>query len=107
MSASIADNVAKCRQSFAHVLDISNTPQCWGYAYSTKIKDEFDRFDVYIRNVGAQHPSGRRSLDYRLQDASHIRNQITRLLQDLDDLLCDGMYILAPVANFRASVPFS
>lgn len=106
MSTSIADNVAKCRQSFTQILDISNTPGCWGYAYSTKIKDEFDRFDVYIRNVGAQH-SGRRSLDYRLQDASHIRNQIMRLLQNLDDLLCDGTFILVSGAGFGSSVLFT
>lgn len=89
MTASIADNVAKCRQSFAHVLDIFKN-----HAYSIKLEDEFHRFDVYIRNVGAQHSTGKRSLDYRLQDASHIRNQIVRLLQDLDDLLSDGTYIL-------------
>jgi uncharacterized Zn-finger protein len=45
--------------------------------------DELGRLRVWAANVGA-HQEGESSLDYRLRDASHIREQILRLFDDLD-----------------------
>src|SRR4051794_39618294 len=46
------------------------------------LQDEYGRLRVWAGNIGA-HQSGRASLDYRLRDASHIKDQIIRLLDDL------------------------
>jgi hypothetical protein len=50
--------------------------------------DEFGRLRVWSTNVGA-HQEGQSSLDYRLRDASHIRQQILRLFDDLDCTLSE------------------
>lgn len=56
-------------------------------------QDELGRLRVWAANIGA-HQTGRSSLDYRLRDASNIRDQIIRLLKglrrafdDLEDVL--------------------
>ncbi|KAH6883903.1 hypothetical protein B0T10DRAFT_494006 [Thelonectria olida] len=58
----------------------------------TAIGEEEVRFKVWSGNIGA-HKSGRRSLQYRLRDASHLQKQILALLGDLSDLLEDALAI--------------
>ena len=41
------------------------------------------RFKLWAGNLGAHRPSGSRSLEYRLRDASNIRKLVISLLQDL------------------------
>jgi uncharacterized Zn-finger protein len=50
--------------------------------------DELGRLRVWATNVGA-HQEGQSSLDYRLRDASHIRQQIFSLFDDLDCTLSE------------------
>ena len=50
--------------------------------------DEFGRLRLWASNTGA-HQKGQSSLDFRLRDASNIRDQIRRLLDDLRDTLRD------------------
>jgi hypothetical protein len=45
-------------------------------------KDELGRLRVWAANIGA-HQTGQSSLDYRLRDASHIKEQTLRVLQRL------------------------
>jgi hypothetical protein len=45
--------------------------------------DELGRLRVWATNVGA-HQRGQSSLDYRLRDASHIKQQILNLLNELE-----------------------
>ena len=57
--------------------------------------DELGRFKIWATNIGA-HQRGQSSLDFRLRDASHIRDEVLtliedlqRTLQDVDDVLND------------------
>ncbi|KAJ5194428.1 hypothetical protein N7491_001766 [Penicillium cf. griseofulvum] len=50
--------------------------------------DELGRLRVWAANIGA-HQTRQSSLDYRLRDASHIRSQIVRLLEQFQELLTD------------------
>lgn len=50
--------------------------------------DELGRLRVWAANIGA-HQTGQSSLEFRLRDASHISQQITRLLKDLESILND------------------
>ncbi|KAK8064093.1 hypothetical protein PG996_008745 [Apiospora saccharicola] len=61
---------------------------------SLKLKDEYDRFELYLKNSGATR-KGRSSLQYRLRDASALRQQVVGLLQNLTDLLGDIVDVLA------------
>lgn len=59
----------------------------------TAWRDEVGRFRIWASNIGA-HQKGQSSLDYRLRDASHIRDQINQLLQDLKDVLDEAVATL-------------
>lgn len=65
------------RPDYNRVAEVS--PALWG--------DELGRLRVWAANIGA-HQTGQSSLDFRLRDASHISNQITKLLEDLEQSLC-------------------
>ncbi|KAK6376165.1 uncharacterized protein PV06_02118 [Exophiala oligosperma] len=51
-------------------------------------KDELGRLRVWASNIGA-HQTGQSSLDFRLRDASHIKDQTIKLLQRLRRILKD------------------
>ena len=53
------------------------------------ITDEIGRYNVWAGNVGA-HQHGRSSLDYRLRDASQIREEFVKVLEYLRETLDDG-----------------
>lgn len=53
------------------------------------INDEFDRFKIWAGNIAA-HRKGRRSLEYRLRDALHLKVETHNLLKALLDSLTDG-----------------
>ncbi|KAL3434946.1 hypothetical protein BDV09DRAFT_195305 [Aspergillus tetrazonus] len=86
--AAIADLLERC---FSQITLIINSdalldhekevpPQEW--------RDELGRLRVWAANIGA-HQTRQSSLDYRLRDASHIRSQIVRLLNHIQELLTD------------------
>ncbi|KAF4462727.1 hypothetical protein FALBO_10465 [Fusarium albosuccineum] len=91
---SIANSVRRCHGSFRK-LALSNLPSSdASYPSSLMvIAEEEARFKVWSGNIGA-HNSGRRSLQYRLRDASHLQKQVLTLLADLSELLEDALAIL-------------
>jgi hypothetical protein len=50
------------------------------------MQDLLGRFRLWVGNIGA-HRRGRASLDYKLREASHIRNRVIELLQSLELVL--------------------
>lgn len=56
---------------------------------SSDVTDVAGRFKMWSGNIAA-HARGRRSLDYRLRDASHIRKRVEESLKELADLLQTG-----------------
>lgn len=91
----ISDSVRLCLQRFeqllSHEVPASNPSQLLVFS---KLQDEKTRFRVWCGNIGA-HKTGRSSLEYRLRDASHIRQQVLRLLDDLGGLIDDASSILS------------
>ncbi len=57
------------------------------------IDDELGRFTIWSGNMGA-HRKGRASLDYKLREASHIRERVIELLQNLRSVLKDALDII-------------
>ncbi|RSL91798.1 hypothetical protein CEP51_000020 [Fusarium floridanum] len=51
------------------------------------------RFKLWAGNLGAHRPSGSRSLEYRLRDASNIRKLVISLLQDLCSSIEQGTIV--------------
>ncbi|KAF2803297.1 uncharacterized protein BDZ99DRAFT_339620, partial [Mytilinidion resinicola] len=56
-----------------------------------QVRDEYGRFKIWSGNIAAHH-TGRRSLEYRLRDASHIREQVVVLLVELEETLESSKY---------------
>ena len=56
-------------------------------------EDELGRLRLWAANIGA-HQRGESSLEFRLRDASHIRNQILQLFSDFKDAIQDAEEVL-------------
>jgi hypothetical protein len=59
---------------------------------SAAIEDEFSRYKLWAGNIAA-HRRGRRSLAYRLRDATHLLNETLSLLEALKKALNGGEYL--------------
>lgn len=85
---SISSILSGCLRQF-NTLVASNTLQHGVNDISTDLwEDELGRLRVWAANIGA-HQTGRSSLDYRLRDASNIRDQIIRLLKGIQRVFDD------------------
>ena len=60
--------------------------------YAEEVEDEFDRFKIWAGNIAA-HRTGRTSLEYRLRDASHLKDETNSLLLALEVSLTRGKVI--------------
>ena len=65
-------------------------------------QDELGRLRLWSANIGA-HRTGQSSLEFRLKDSSHIREQVTSLLLDLGRILQEVEDVLDSLGNGHAS----
>ncbi|OBS22578.1 hypothetical protein FPOA_08914 [Fusarium poae] len=94
---SIPDYVRICLDGFETIrmADVSGTSTSDQKA-ALGIGEEEARFKIWSGNVAA-HSTGRRSLQYRLRDASHLQKQVKSLLNELGELLADAFLIVSGV----------
>ena len=87
--ASIASQYVRCESSFDKLLQ--NLATSDDQVVTQRLLDEFGRFRVWAGTAGA-HQIGRVSLDYlyRLREASHIHEELTELLGELNKDLEEG-----------------
>ncbi|KAI0968124.1 hypothetical protein F4678DRAFT_203264 [Xylaria arbuscula] len=90
MAVVISESVAGCLQEFQAT---SLKSYELNDAARQKLRDEFARFKLWAGNIGA-HRKGRSSLDWRLRDASHLRDLVVNLLTDLKNTLDDVSSII-------------
>ena len=96
MASSISSSIVACLKSFNEFIgDIRNLrdKDVRGLVASAW-EDELGRLRMWAANIGA-HQTGQSSLDFRLRDASHVRDQIIKLLQGLLRRLQDAREVLA------------
>ena len=92
MSLTVAEWHDKCVRSFS---DLCGALQQPAREFTDEISlpgvaSQLGRFRVWAGNIGA-HQHGRRvSLDYRLRDASRLKDQVVELLKDLDETISDS-----------------
>ncbi|KXT09865.1 hypothetical protein AC579_6745 [Pseudocercospora musae] len=75
----ISGSVGQCLQAFTdleHHLEGQNLS-------SKSIQHEHARFRIWVGNLSAHRPTGRRSLEFRLRDSSNLRRRVITLLNDL------------------------
>ncbi|KAI3322270.1 hypothetical protein HD806DRAFT_144170 [Xylariaceae sp. AK1471] len=92
MGEDIAKAVSHCLSIFK-LLTFKEQEWNGGQVQLSSVQDELSRFKVWAGSIGA-HRTGRSSLEYRLRDASHIKSQVLRLLENLSELLQDANSIL-------------
>lgn len=85
MAVSIPTTVRHCLDQFKGLQNLSDTGDSSSDEYS--IKNELDRFKIWVGNLAAHRPLGKRSLEYRLRDAEDLRSSVLELLTDLSDAL--------------------
>ena len=84
--------VASCGRRFHSLIKaLSNAPHYAAQIRPGAIGDEFDRFKAWAGNIAA-HRKGRRSLEYRLRDAPHLKDETCNVLTALDEYLQNGDY---------------
>ncbi|KAF2126814.1 hypothetical protein P153DRAFT_70755 [Dothidotthia symphoricarpi CBS 119687] len=93
--SSIANHVQACFNGFQIVYNglVNAELHIKGKLPPGVVNDEVGRFRLWCGNIGA-HRSGRSSLDHRLREASHIRDQVLELLRDLITVLQEATDII-------------
>lgn len=89
---SITNLVKSCFDAYNNLLDVlkSSEEHDANEPYTSRVLDQRGRFRVWAGNTGAF----RYSLDIRLQDASHIRTRVVKLLADMLEALEDATEII-------------
>jgi len=100
MAISISSSIVACLKAFNEFIEEiqdSNKEEPEGLQVQTW-QDELGRLRIWAANIGA-HQTGQSSLDFRLRDSSHIRQQIIKLLDELPqrlrnvrDVIAEGEY---------------
>lgn len=92
---SIAHHVHGCFDEFeAAAINLNKADQRTKSKLSPGVLlDELGRFRVWSGNIGA-HGQGKISLDYRLREASHLRDRVIELLRSLRAVLADILSIV-------------
>lgn len=78
----IASRSVQCLQHFEHLAKEAQHSEAESKLPASAVVDELGRFTIWASSVGASQKDSR-SLDYRLRDASQIRDLVTKSLQDL------------------------
>ncbi|KAF2176891.1 hypothetical protein K469DRAFT_605505, partial [Zopfia rhizophila CBS 207.26] len=93
-STHISTHVDACGRGFLGLAEaLPNTPRFEDQIRPESVKDEFDRFKIWAGNIAA-HRKGRRSLEYRLRDAAHLKTETHNLLTALQDSLSNALAIV-------------
>jgi hypothetical protein len=95
MASSIASVFTVCLRSFERVVAFSTNQRGTfsDQVSPSHLEDQLGRLRVWAGNIGA-HKVGKASLDYRLREASHIKERIIRLLSDLEIAIEDAKAII-------------
>ena len=90
--ASTLNTTLKSFNSFIEQINNRTVPYVDGFS-RRRWKDELGRLRIWAANIGA-HQTNQFSLDFRLCDASHIKEQIVKLLKSLLRRLDDERNVL-------------
>ncbi|KAL9074841.1 MAG: hypothetical protein Q9161_001979 [Pseudevernia consocians] len=96
MAVSVSSSIIACLKSFNGFIEEIRRDQevNEGGLVAGAWEDELGRLRMWAGNIGA-HQIGQLSLDFRLRDASHVREQIIKLLQSLLRKFQDARDVLA------------
>ena len=99
----ISELLQSCLRQFLSLINSSTLADHTEEVPLQEWTDELGRLRVWAANIGA-HQTRQSSLDYRLRDASHIKSQVVRLLEQFQELLTDLRDILEESSDDEAQV---
>ncbi|OQE36869.1 hypothetical protein PENCOP_c011G07652 [Penicillium coprophilum] len=88
MTATIATVLSQCLEEFAELISSGALARYENDVSQPRWSDELGRLRIWAGNIGA-HQTGQSSLDYRLRDASHLKNETVKILQRMLRVLRD------------------
>ncbi|KAJ5490350.1 hypothetical protein N7453_011175 [Penicillium expansum] len=88
MAPNIATVLNDCLKEFTECTNLGALTRYENEVSKNRWLDELGRLRVWAGNIGS-HQTGQSSLDYRLRDASHLKDETVKLLQRLLRLLRD------------------
>lgn len=96
MATSISASIQLCLQSYRGLIAQIRrfTSEHGAEQFGIPWEDELGRLQVWTANIGA-HQTNQSSLDHRLQYASHIRQRILELLEELSQTLDEVKMLIA------------
>ncbi|KAF2811608.1 uncharacterized protein BDZ99DRAFT_277880 [Mytilinidion resinicola] len=96
MGGSIAESHTTCVDLFATLLSVIKQHPTSYALLETDVQDEFDKYSIWAGNVGAAFSGQnyRRSLDYRLREASFYKEQVLKLLKSLHGVMQKAVSIV-------------
>ncbi|KAJ5920387.1 hypothetical protein N7516_011245 [Penicillium verrucosum] len=97
----ISELLQSCLRQFLLLINSDTLANHTGEVPLQEWRDELGRLRVWAANIGA-HQTRQSSLDYRLRDASHIKGQIVRLLEQFQELLTDLQDVLEESSDDEA-----
>lgn len=94
LSFDCGNRVAKKKKEKDEMKASSSSPnylvyQCLSQKHNVQqstLQDELCRLKIWVGNIGA-HRTDRSSLQYRLRDASHLKDQVSRLVRSVHVML--------------------
>ncbi len=91
MVSTIAEAVEVCSTSFRRLYKALESAKGDSRSQISLacVTDQHGRFNVWAGNIGA-HQHGQSSLDYRLRDASQMKEEFTKILGYLSETLHDS-----------------
>ncbi|PVH96841.1 hypothetical protein DM02DRAFT_686847 [Periconia macrospinosa] len=89
MSVSVAEQCRECLTNFTAVASsLAEPDRKPSRVHPRQVKDELDRFSLWIGNIGALHPPmSSMSLESRLREAEEVLSHIQDLLEDLQEVV--------------------
>lgn len=102
MATPISESLIECLKSFSIFIKELRQFQSehLGPPALNAWEDELGRLRIWAANIGA-HQTRQLSLDFRLKDASHIREQVVKLLQSLTQRLQDAEDVLDEIKEIN------
>jgi uncharacterized C2H2 Zn-finger protein len=92
MATTISSALLPCLKRFNELLEYD--PRSFEEVPYQLWQDERGRLRLWAANIGAHH-KGQSSLDYRLRDASHIKDQVIKLLERYNGVLQEAQATLS------------
>jgi hypothetical protein len=99
----IHDKITTCLDALERAISMKDEQKVSEPLFAVSLQDELGRLKFWAANIGALQ-IGDASLDYRLQEAPVMYENVLKMLADLHEEIGEGMVALSPSSLYCAYV---